>query len=114
MLAQINNPIIKGNLGNPGQTGGQNIANTISAIINLAIVVGALVFFGMIVVGAIEWISSGGDKQKLESARGRITNALVGVIVLFASFAIVKLIGFFFHIEALSNLTIGLQGLQLP
>ncbi len=71
-------------------------------IITLLLIVGALVFFFMLVVGAIQWISSGGDKQGLESARGKLTNAVLGIVILFAAFAIITLIENFFGIKILT------------
>jgi hypothetical protein len=101
MLAQgITNPAI-GTLGNPGSTGGIFLSKGIPAAVGLAFVVGALIFFFMLVWGAIQWITSGGDKQALESARGRITSALVGLVLLFAALAIIKFIESFFAIDIL-------------
>ena len=74
----------------------------ISRTIGLLFVLGALAFFFMLLWGAITWILSGGDKAGLESAKGRITNAIVGFVLLIASFAIVKLIETFFGIDILS------------
>ena len=56
----------------------------------------------MLLWGAISWILSGGDKAGLESAKGRITNAIVGFVLLIGTFAIVKLIETFFGIDILS------------
>src|SRR5258706_6843464 len=93
---EIGNPA----LGNFGSTHGPEFfGRLVPAGIGLAFLVGALIFFFMLVVWAIQWISSGGDKQALEGARSRITNALIGVIILFATFAVVKLIESFFHIS---------------
>lgn len=105
-IAQITNPILPGAFGSPGESGGQNIANVIPPAITLAFIVGSIIFFAMLVWGAIEWISSGGDKQKLESARGRITSALVGIILLFAAFAIINIIEHFFNVHILTNLNL--------
>lgn len=70
--------------------------------IGLAFVVGALVFFFIMIIGAIQWIASGGDKTALEGARGKITSAVVGLIILLSVFAILKVIQNFFHINILS------------
>jgi hypothetical protein len=95
----ITNPV----LGKLGDLSGQEFfQKLIPALITLALVVGAIVFFFILITGAIQWISSGGDKQKLESARGKITSALIGLIILFAVFAIVKLIEGFFGISILT------------
>jgi hypothetical protein len=71
-------------------------------LIGLAFVIGVIVFLFMLILGAIQWISSGGDKQALEGARGRISNALIGIVILLATFAIIKLIETFFGISILA------------
>ncbi|HUV42836.1 MAG TPA: hypothetical protein VMY36_02905 [Patescibacteria group bacterium] len=73
-------------------------------IIAILLIVGVIVAFIFLVVGAIQWMTAGGDKAALESARGKVVSAIVGLIALFAVFAIIKLIGSFFGIEALENL----------
>jgi hypothetical protein len=98
----INNPVLPGLIGDPRTSGGEFFASAIPAAIGLAFVVGALIFFAMLIWGAIQWISSGGDKQALEGARGRVSNALIGIVLLFAAFAIIRVIETFFHISILT------------
>jgi hypothetical protein len=43
-------------------------------------------------MGGIEWITSGGDKGKTESARNKITAAVIGLVILAASWAILGLV----------------------
>lgn len=97
----IINPAIPADLGNPSDSVGY-LGKLIPAIVTLILVVGAIIFFFNLVVGAIAWISSGGDKQKLESARGRITTAIIGLVILFAAFAIIRIIQDFFDVEILT------------
>ena len=68
-------------------------SSIISGFINLALVVAAIVFFFMLVVGGVRWITSGGDKANTEAARSQITAALVGLVIVFAAWAIAQLIG---------------------
>ena len=70
-------------------------------LIEIGFVIGALIFFFVMIIGGIQWITSGGDKAAVEAARGKITNAIVGIIILFALFVILKVIGDFFGIEIL-------------
>ena len=70
--------------------------------IGLVMVAGAVFFVFMILWGAVQWILSGGDKAAIEGARGRITSALVGIILLLSSFALIKIIETFFGIDILS------------
>jgi len=69
--------------------------------ISLALVIGAIIFFFMLLVGGISWISGGGDKAKLESAQKKITHALIGLAILLSTFAIIKLVGYLFGIDLL-------------
>jgi hypothetical protein len=96
---EITNPAL-GSLTN--QTGISFIQKLITSLVTLGLIVGALIFFFTLLMGAIQWITSGGDKQALENARGKISNALIGLVILLAVFAIVKLIERFFGISILT------------
>jgi len=74
--------------------------------ISVVLVLAAVIFFFMLVIGGIKWITSGGDKGKTEGARNQITAALVGLIIVFASWAILQLINLVFGVDIISNLTI--------
>src|SRR3989338_5048989 len=78
------------------------IGNIISAIIILVLIVAALVFFFMLVWGGIKYITSGGDKAKTEAARSQITAALIGLVIVFAAWAIINLVNLFFGINILN------------
>lgn len=74
----------------------------IPALITLAFIVGSIVFVFMLIVGGIQWMGASGDKAALEAARGRIVQALIGIVILFSAYAIVALIEVFFG----TNLTL--------
>lgn len=96
----IQNPALGGALQN--QTGSTFFAAFLPKMIGLTLIVGSLIFFAVFVMGAIQWISSGGDKQALEGARGKLTNGIIGIVILFASFAIIGLVETFFDINILT------------
>jgi len=81
--------------------GGLTIGSIVSGLVRLILVVAALIFFFILVIGGIRWIASGGDKAQTENARNQITAALVGLVIVFAAWAIVKLIQTFFGINIL-------------
>lgn len=88
-----------------GRGEGVDILNLfLGNIIALLLIVGVIVAFIFIIIGAIQWMTAGNDKAKMESARGKVVSAVVGLVILFAVFAIMKLIGAFFGIEQLKNL----------
>ena len=80
-----------------------NLGDLLGNIVTLIFIVGALVFFFMLVIGGIQWMLSGGDKAATESARGRITAALIGLVIIFAAWAIMKLIETFLGIKFLGE-----------
>jgi len=74
----------------------------ISTLISMIMVVAAVAFFFMLVIGGIRWITSGGDKGQTEGARNQITAALVGLVIVFSAWAIIKLIGTFFGVDLMN------------
>lgn len=76
--------------------------NLLSAAITLMFTVGAVVFLGIIMLGGIQWITSGGDKTSVEAARGRVTSAVIGLVILLSVFAIVIAVEYFFSVNLTS------------
>ncbi len=103
LLAQQDAPI---NLKPQGEAfsnlGNLTIPSLIAGLIRFTVVVAAIVFFFILVIGGIRWIASGGDKAQTEAARNQITAALVGLVIVFAAWAIVALIETFFGINIFS------------
>ena len=73
----------------------------LNVAVSWGFIIGGLVFFFIFVMGAIRWITAGGDKAASESAHKTITNAIVGLIILFSIFAIINLIEVIFGINIL-------------
>jgi hypothetical protein len=68
-----------------------DIGELINRALRFVMVIAALLVFLYLIWGGIEWITSGGDKGKTESARNKITAAVIGLIVVAASYAILQL-----------------------
>jgi hypothetical protein len=75
-----------------------------TVVLRLVFVIAAILVFGYLVLGGIEWITSGGDKSKTESARNKITAAIVGFVILVASWALMSLVIHFVTQGAYSDL----------
>lgn len=78
------------------------IPKIVSAAIRLILVVAALVSFVFLIAGGIRWITSGGDKEGTAKAQSTITAALIGLLIVFASWAIIRLLETFFGIPILT------------
>jgi len=92
--------------GNFAQLGQLTIQGVIGGLVRLVLVVVALVFFFILILGGLKWITSGGDKGKVEAARNQITHALIGLAIVFVAWAIIRLLGTLFGIPDILNLEI--------
>jgi len=70
-----------------------------SGLLNSLLFVASLAAFAFMLWGALDWIMSGGDSGKVESARKKITGAVVGLVVLACVFAIFLVIQYILGIE---------------
>ena len=57
------------------------VGSLISLGIQLFIIVAGVTLLIVLLLGAYEWVVSGGDKEKLSKAQQKITNAVIGIIV---------------------------------
>lgn len=80
-----------------------NIGTLITGAVQGALLIAALLVFAYLIWGGIQWITSGGDKGKTQEARDRITNALVGLAVVAAAWAVMLIIQYFFGISILDG-----------
>ena len=92
--AQIENPAV-GNFGNDADKAADGtlfVEQFIRLWRNL-MTIGALMVIFFFIWGALQWISSSGDKSKLEAARNRMLQAAIGLFILVSSFVIIGFIG---------------------
>ncbi len=75
-----------------------------SLVLRIVLVIAAILVFGYLIMGGLEWITSGGEKSKTESARNKITAAVVGLIILVSSWALMSLIVHFLGYNDLNQL----------
>ena len=72
--------------------GGQIIADLMARLYRSVLLVGGLAVLLYLAWGGISWITAGGDKGKVEEAKARITDAIMGIAFLVAVVAIVTLL----------------------
>lgn len=90
--AAISNPVI-GELGtSEGAEDGSKFISYTVYLWKVSINLGALAVLFFFIWGAIEWITAGSDSKKTEQARSRITNAVIGLVILVFSFTILSFV----------------------
>jgi hypothetical protein len=97
---QITNPALSPTI--QQWSGEQFLQTLLPNLITLGFIIGVIIFFFVLLIGAIQWMSSGGDKAGLEQARGKVVSGLVGIIILFSLYAIIVLVSNFFGLDILS------------
>lgn len=82
------------------------IGGIIGAVIQVLLILAILLCLFFLLYGGIRYISSGGDKGKIDQARGTLTAAVVGLIISLLAFFILNLVLFVITGRGLSTLTI--------
>ena len=104
LLAQIVNPVLPTGLGGTKVEGSQSqggaaLGGLVSGLVGALFIAGFLLSFVFLIMGGFTWITSSGDKTKLEKARDEITNAIIGLVVVGAAWALTVLISNFFVLD---------------
>lgn len=98
------------NLGGAQGEFGVSTDTTINQLITNAItiifIIAAVLVLIMLIWGGIEWVLSGGDKEKVANARKRIISALIGMAIIALAFFIVTIVGQILGFNVLNDLTI--------
>jgi hypothetical protein len=81
----------------------QNLDIYISRIVSLLLIVAGLASFGYLVLGGVSWITAGTDTNKVDEARTRLTNAIIGLAIVAASWAVFLIIDYFFGLGLVSD-----------
>lgn len=76
-------------------SGAAGISKLLSNLVALIYVIAAIVLILMILWGAFDWMTSEGEKEKIEKARNKIINAIIGILLFAAAFAVIQVLGTF-------------------
>lgn len=82
------------------------IGQIVSFVVAFIIVIAFLAALLYIVIGAFQWITSGGDKQRVADARNHIIAAVIGLIVIALSFIIINVVITALGLGSLTNISI--------
>jgi hypothetical protein len=103
LLAQITNPAIDPDYGaDPSGGGGIALALIMARLFRTLVIVGGLALLLYLAWGGISWITAGGDPQKVDLAKDKLTNAVIGMGVLVAVVAITAFLSYAFGFDLLS------------
>jgi hypothetical protein len=59
------------------------LGSLLSLVIRLFLIIVGMLVGVYLLLGGLDWITSGGEKEKLQKAQNKITNAIIGLIIIF-------------------------------
>lgn len=83
-----------------------NFPNFLHITIQSLFVIVTIGSFLFLLVGAVQWILAGGDKEGVQKAQRKITQSLIGLAIAFSVYIIASLINAVFGIDILNDLLI--------
>lgn len=66
-----------------------SLGDLLTFLIRIFFIVAGLAALLFLLTGALSWVTSGGNKENVDKARDKITNAVVGLILIVAVLAII-------------------------
>jgi hypothetical protein len=108
LLAAISNVALT----NPNSQSDPTYVTTVfQGVFNIFIIIGVIYFIWHFIFAGYHFISAQGDEKQYQQAKNEITYALIGLVIIFFVFAILKIIGSILGIQGLDNLQITLPTL---
>lgn len=83
-----------------------NLELFISNTVGFVTVLASIFFIGQFILAAFNWVTSGGDSSKVQKARDKMVQGVLGLIIIISSYALLGLIG---NVIGLDLLNIGDQ-----
>jgi uncharacterized membrane protein YidH (DUF202 family) len=80
-------------------TGDVNLTTTISNIISIFLSILGIVFIGLLIYGGVNWMTAGGQENRVEEAKMTIKQSIIGLIIVVSAYAVSFLV-----IKALSSI----------
>jgi len=102
----ISNPALKNPLSQVGDASLGYFNSVLQAVFSIFFIVGIIYFVWHFIMGGFHFISQEGDPKKIETAKHEFTYAILGLVVIFMVFAVLKFIGYVTGITGLDTLKI--------
>ncbi len=77
-----------------------SIASIVNAFVTPILSIAGIALFLFIVIAGFKYMASGDDPKAKDGAKGQLTSAVVGFVIIFGAYWIVQIISAVFGIEA--------------
>jgi len=76
-----------------GEGVGSTLEKVMSMLLAFFTILGGLMFIIFFLLGALSWLSAAGKQEQLQKAQNQITNALIGLVIVVASYTAFFIVG---------------------
>jgi len=66
----------------------ETITRLVSVGLNFIFAIAGIILAVQLIWGGLDWITSGGDSEKISAAQGKILNAIIGILIMVAALTI--------------------------
>lgn len=94
---------IVGPLNRPGQPQFTNLASVVTNAIPFIFPIAGVILLLYLVWGGFDILTSMGDSKKVEAAKGKVTNAIIGFLIIFFAYWIVQILDNVFKLGVYSK-----------
>lgn len=102
-LASRNIEIPIQDFGNPRWQFG-DLGQLMTILLQATIIIAGLGTFIFLILGGIQFLTSGGEKVQVEAARNRITYAIIGLVIITGAYVLTRIIETVFGISIVSGI----------
>jgi len=78
-----------------------DIGSIINELLKYIFVLAGLVLFILLIIGGFGLLTSGGNPDKMKAAQGKITSAVIGFVIIFISYWLMRILEIIFGIDIL-------------
>ena len=83
--------------------GNMTLGSIVSRAMPLIFIFAGVGLFLMLLSGGFTFLTSAGDSKKLEEGKQRLTNAIIGFLIIFVSYWAVQAAGIIFGLDTIKN-----------
>jgi hypothetical protein len=94
-------------------TGQYQLEKIFTMIVGFLTIAAGLAFLVYFLIGAISWLTAGGDTKKVDDAKHYMTNGAIGMIIIVAAYSIIWIVGTVLGVDIL-NPAIEIENIQTP
>lgn len=92
----------------------QDIGVLVGNVFAFVLIVASILLFLYLILGGVQWLTSGGDKLATQAARDRITAALTGLLIILAVWGVFRIIEAAFGISVLGGIKVPVSPQSVP